>query len=502
MAAQPLRTEGTRPPDLGGSFSRRWLSRAAFVVVTTIALFVPRNGVAQPKKPAAPAAPAPTNPAPTNPPPAPAAPRPSRASVARVAESLAADLAPAPFRALVVAAPLVSDTPAPRGVELTARMASLLAGRLGAGSSAHPTPLSLADARVAARGERSFVHLVVEIHGGKIRVTADVFPVPRTVWARIRDPEPGPLAHAFAEAPLDAEIRSFLERVPLAKANVTRGQNFESDVVALACGDLDGDGALEILSTSRRRVTTLRLRDGKVLPLRSRSWSDLSPLHPSPLREPIGLAGLVERKDEAGGVAWFADVGVTDRAKALRLDAELAVVAPLAGLPVSSSEASGCARVASGWLTGPLVPCLPGETTITPAAIGSFDVLAAASLVTPRGQRFTVLAARNDRGVVEVRDDAGHVETITGAGAQLAVGDLDQDGDPEILSGLDVANALDDAVVVRTWARAAAGEAGRPREILRLPAAAGVRALAVCPPDGPGRAPFVVATADEIWVVR
>ncbi|MRG96900.1 hypothetical protein [Polyangium spumosum] len=480
--------------------------RAAFVVAVALVGFVPRNAEVQPKKP--PASPPPartnpsgTNPAPTNPQPSPAAPRP-RAAVVRVVESLAADLGLAPARVLVVAAPLVSDAPAPRGAELSTRIASLLAGRLGAGSSAHPTPLSLVDARIAARGERSFVHLAVEIQHGKLRVTADVFPVPRTVWARIRDPEPGPFAHAFAAAPLDAEIRSFLEPVPLAKASVKRGQNFESDVVALACGDLDGDGALEILSASRRRVTTLRLREGKVFPLRSRSWSDLSPLHPSPLREPIGLAGLVSRPDAAGGVAFFADVGVTDRAKAMRLDAELVVVAPLSGLPVSAGEASGCARIGAGALAGPLVPCLPGETALGPSMAGSFDVLAAASLVTPRGTPFTVLAGRKERGAAFVRDDAGHVEALAGAGAQLAVGDLDQDGDPEILSGLDVANALEDAVVVRTWARAAPGAKGRLREVLRLPAAAGVHALAVCPPDGPGRAPFVVATADEIWVVR
>jgi hypothetical protein len=55
---------------------------------------------------------------------------------------------------------------------------------------------------------------------------------------------------------------------------------------------------------------------------------------------------------------------------------------------------------------------------------------------------------------------------------------------------------------VRSWPRALSGDAARPKEILRLPAAAGVQALGVCPPDGPARAPFVVATADEIWVVR
>ena len=49
--------------------------------------------------------------------------------------------------------------------------------------------------------------------------------------------------------------------------------------------------------------------------------------------------------------------------------------------------------------------------------------------------------------------------------------------------------------MVRSWSRA---QPGRLREQMKLPAAAGVRALAVCPPDGPGRAPFVVATTDEI----
>jgi len=99
---------------------------------------------------------------------------------------------------------------------------------------------------------------------------------------------------------------------------------------------------------------------------------------------------------------------------------------------------------------------------------------------------------------VELRDDASHTARATDMGAQLAVGDLDQDGDPELLGSIDTLNAADDAVVVKTWRRAT----GKIEERLRIPAAAGVRAIGVCPPDGPGRAPFVVATADEIWVVR
>ncbi len=60
----------------------------------------------------------------------------------------------------------------------------------------------------AADHDGALVQLGVEIAAGKLRVTADVYPMPRSVWSKIRDPEPGPIAHAFAEAPIDAEVRA------------------------------------------------------------------------------------------------------------------------------------------------------------------------------------------------------------------------------------------------------------------------------------------------------
>ena len=99
--------------------------------------------------------------------------------------------------------------------------------------------------------------------------------------------------------------------------------------------------------------------------------------------------------------------------------------------------------------------------------------------------------------MLELRDGQGRAARVEGAGAQLAVGDLDQDGAVEILSSLDVDDPRRDAVVVRSWIGPAP-----PREVLRLPAPAGVHALATCPPEGPGRQAFVVATGDEIGVVR
>ncbi|WP_438015982.1 hypothetical protein WMF18_34805 [Sorangium sp. So ce315] len=458
-------------------------------------LALARPAAAQP--PPAGAAP---RPAAAQPPPAGAAPRPA---VARTVDALARSLGPVTGRALVAAAPLVSDAPAPRGAQLAAALAAQLAGKLGAGARAQKEPIPLPLAREAARDDAALVHLAVEIAAGRLRVTVDVYPVPRTVWARIRDPEPGPIAHAYAEAPIDAEIRSFLAPIPLVAARVDRAKNFEGDVVALACGDLDADGSLELLSVSRRRVTTLRLRGGRVVPLQSRSWPDIVAVHPSPLREPLAFATLVEREQDGELLPPFADVGLTDRAHSVRFDGELQAIAELPGLAVPDAGGSACTTAWGPLLTGPLGPCAPADPPpSTPALAGRYDALASARLLSARGEPFTVWATR-ERGAVELRDSAGRRKAVGGAGAQLAIGDLDQDGEPELLAALDVLDPLEDAVVVWSWRRReGAPDRAAVQEILRLPAPAGVRALAVCPPDGPGRAPFAVATADEIWVVR
>ena len=348
------------------------------------------------------------------------------------------------------------------------------------------------------------MYLTAEISAGKLRVTADVYPVPRSVWARIRNPAPGPIAHAFAEAPIDAELRTYLAPVPLvATPTIERARNFESDVVGLACGDLDQDGSLEIVAVSRRRVSTLRLRGGRVQILTSRAWHDLSPVAPAPLREAIGFASIVTPPEGPS----FVDVGLTDRARSVRLDGELHTLASLAGIAVPDGASSACTRIPGLVVTGPVGPCHPGDPSpLTPSIGGQYDAFASTRLLSARGEPYVVWAGR-EHGALEARDDAGHKTALESVGAQLALGDLDQDGEPEILASLDTQNPLDDAVVVRTWSRSAAipmgaGPSARLHEVLRIPAPAGVHAIAVCPPDGPGAAPFVVATADELWVVR
>lgn len=428
-----------------------------------------------------------------------AAPQRGATAVSKVADAIATGLGKLPANALVAASALVSDPPATKGDKLVIAIASQIAGRFQNGAHAHAEVTSLAPARGLAggHGAPALVHVAVEIAAGKLRVTADVYPVPKTVWSKIRDPEPAPIVHAFAEALIDAEVRSYLPAIPLVTPQVDRGRNFESEVVALACGDLDRDGSSEIATVSRRRVTTSRIRGGKVEPLRGKGWIDLSPVSPAPLREPYAFASLVERG--AGPDARTTlDVGLTDRALSIRFDRGLEVDSTFAGLPIPDGAGVACTRMSALVVTGPIGPCKKGDPApLGPSVGGQYDAFASAALVDAGGAPFVVWAGR-ERGIVELRDDASHAARVPDMGAQLAVGDLDQDGDPEILGSVDTLNALDDAVVVKTWRRGT----GKVEERLRIPAAAGVHALGVCPPDGPGHTPFLVATADEIWVVR
>ena len=399
---------------------------------------------------------------------------------------------------MVAVAPLESDIKTTRPDDLAVLVAAQLGGRRGWAVPKSPEPL--AQAIVRGRGQARVVYLQVRIQRGRLQVTADAHPVPNTVWARVKNPTPGPIAHAFADTAIDAEVRSYLEPVPLvAPLEFSRGKGFEPDILAVACDDFDRDGAPEIVSVSPDQVTLMRLRGDKVRAEAARVWSDLSPREASPWREPMGTAFAAPPDGYGLPVPLDVVVSSTDRAKSLRLDSQLAVSREFAGFALAEGGALACARMQTTTLTGPLDRCGEQEAAPKRASVtGRFDAYAAASLVEPSGKPFEVWAGR-ESGVVELRDSDGHFAKISAAGAQIAVGDLDQDGTPEILTSLDVERGKPDAVVVFSWERA---KKDPPKEKLRIPIAAGVHALAVCPATGAGRTPFVIASTDQIVVAR
>ena len=189
---------------------------------------------------------------------------PSSAHAAGALETLAPEIAralgPIPAGVLVVASPLTSDLPAPKGDELAVRLGALIAGKLGGTTRSHPQVAQLSTARAVSGKGGALVYVNVEISKGQLRASADLYPVMSNGWDRIRVPAPPPRAHAFASAPLDAETRAFLPPIFLEQASIHKVRHDEGDVIAMACGDIDADGGMELALVSRARVALGRWR--------------------------------------------------------------------------------------------------------------------------------------------------------------------------------------------------------------------------------------------------
>lgn len=398
-----------------------------------------------------------------------------------VVPQLAKDLGDAAKGSLVVASALTTDVAAPKGDDLAVRVASLLAGQLGGDSRAHAAPATLAGARAVAGKSKGLVFVAVEVQKGQLRVTVDRYPVLSNGWDRLRLPPPPPVAHAFATVPIDAEVRTFLPPILLEQAKVTKASHTEGDVLAAACGDLDGDGGLELVLVSRSRVAVGRIRSGQFAVEASAAWTTLAPLAPTPLREALGGASV----DGPGRLF----VGTTDRG-GVQLDAKLAVRERFVGIPAGAAR---CAlpRPEVGAFGGDLVPCVgKAEATRNTAR---FDAVAYV-LHTRNDGAVSALSVTREAGTTRVRRGGDERILFEGAGAQLAFGDLDLDGQPEIVSSAD---ANDDALRIQTLA-----DDGTLRERLKVAAPAGVRAVAICPPEENGAQALVAVVGTEVWLVR
>lgn len=410
-------------------------------------------------------------------------------AVDAVAQEAAQGLGQTPSSSVVVAAPLATDQPAPRGEELALRIAALLAGKLGTGAHVHPQTAQLATARAIAGRASALVYVQTELSRGDLRTTVDVYPSMANAWDRIRNPLPSPTGHAFSTAKIDAEVRVFLAPLVLEQASVHRARHDEGDVLALGCGDVDGDGGDELVLVSRSRVAMGRIKGGKFVVERAAPWGSLAPRAPVPMREPLGGAVVV-----AGKV----DVGTTDRSS-LSLTADFVGHTPLSGLPAWGGDGVVCLapEPSAGAFDGAPFDCVDARENRPKLAVPSprFDAFAASNVVDAAGAARSIVAVREPSGKLRIR--AGETQAAPDGtyGAQIAVLDLDQDGVPDVATSVD---GPDDAVNVWTWA----GPGPELRGRLHLAAPGGVRALAACPPEEHGQPVLAAVVGNEVWLVR
>jgi hypothetical protein len=422
------------------------------------------------------------------------APQSPKSAVVHVSQEIAQGIGQVAAGAIVVASPIASDVPAQKSDELAVRVAAQIAGRLGV-ARAHPQAVSLSVARGISGRAASLVYVQLEIVKGELRATADLYPVVSNGWERLRNPAPGPRAHAFASASIDAEVRSFMSPVVLEQASVHKAKHEETDVLAIGCGDVDGDGGLELAIVSRTRVTLGKLRGGKLAVVRAVPWHALASRAPVPMREPLASVVVAPRMHRNEIL-----VGSTDRSS-VAADASLTTLRVLSGLPVPGGDGMACtqALAAEGAFDGNVVTCatpLKGEPgALYAPPVPRYDAIASLDLVGKDGSTSHLVAVREPNGKLRVRrgGEKGQEIVVERAGAQIALADLDLDGVPEIVS---TADSGEDFLFVQSW------DKDKPRPRLKLAAKEGVRAVAACPPEERGVPSLVAVVGSEVWVVR
>ena len=487
------------------------------VALTLAVVALASHASAQPtdKKPAATAVPAPA-PTPAPVPAAALAPPPLHAgAILRLAHEIAQGIGQVPGGAIVVASAVASDIPAPKGDELAVRIAAQVAGRMAL-AKAHPQPGALAVARGVSGRAASLLYLQIEIVKGELRVTADLYPVVSNGWERLRNPVPGPRAHAFAMAPLDAEVRGFLSPVLLEQTTLHKIKHEEGDVLAIGCGDLDGDGGLELVLVTRSRVAVARIRAGKLVVQRAAAWSTIASRAPVPMRDPLASV-LVSPRGHRGEIL----IGTTERG-GVAIDSALVARRQLTGLPVTGGEGEACASPSPelGSYDGNVVSCdlpvapksaagaggaaktappkLPEPLVLFVPPVPRYDAIATLDAIGKDGSVAHVVAVREPNGKMRLRRQelgaSRPIEVVLdGTGAQVALVDLDLDGSPELVTTSD---GPDDGIVVSSFAK------GAVTARLRFPAKEPVRALGVCPPEEKGVPGIVAVVGNEVWLVR
>jgi hypothetical protein len=387
----------------------------------------------------------------------------------------------APGAAVIGLAPLGAPSLAPG---IAVRLAVRVALALGPRAAAWPYVESVERAHSLPHGARPLVLVRARLDGELLAaeiVVVGAEPAAGTGSAPTLD-------RFVVRRSLDAEVRAFLPPVRLGTAKLEPLAGSDTDVLALACADLTHDGSLALATLGRARVTLGALTGNRYELRRARRLTELAPVAPVPLREPFASLALTPRGELL--------VGITDRVSALRLDATITQVEPLSTVRLPW-PGGGCARLDELSIAPRIERCTKGEAPVAePSLREALDAIAGANVTARNGRTRLVRAGRRASDGAAVMTNGDREARLEHAGAQLAVGDLDGDGEPELVTSVDTSDAAADAVIAYAW------RGTTLEEKLRVPVPAGVRALAVCPQRPAAMAPIVVATSSGLGVIR
>jgi hypothetical protein len=310
------------------------------------------------------------------------------------------------------------------GSELAARLAQ--AGLAPVVVDA-PTP-EAAEAAARAQGARTLVRLTLQVEAGELRAHGDALGTWVNFWSgrtATRPPTPaGVLAEAVeADAAVLALAAVGTPATPTGPGTPARGlrlmgammARLERPLAALAAGDLDGDGKDEVAALTEREVAVFA-GDGRLL---ARYGLDALPLSGTTTREPFGALAVLPGPPRLA--AWSTRHA---HGELYALDKARGTLRPLGTLdaaPLGPGERG--AFVPGQTAFAPEVRLADGRAQLVPAPFTT------ASIAPPR-----LLFVHPD-GAASLYSRAGSAPSrLSGLGAGSALGDLDGDGVPELLT--------------------------------------------------------------------
>lgn len=324
--------------------------------------------------------------------------------------------------------------------------------------------------------------LLLEPHveGTALHVNATLLGKRASIWARIKGGSNQILAHTFASRTLDAELRSYLPAVPLVQPALQAFASPLSQLNAIACGDIDRDGIIDVAVTNRQEVAWGTLIVDGFVPRRTAALSSLSPVATVPLREP--LASL-----------WMhgatLELSTTDREHWLQLDPQLEVLE----------------KRPQAWGVGPGL-CVPRGASTAGATTAECSKTSSTTVAThPTFDRNVVvsssppLRAWRDATTGNVTVTQGeHTWTLVDRGAQIALADLNNDGTWEVVTTSSTLLRNADKVAVHSLIPSNP----TPMLLWEVPVTAGIDGVAVCPPEANKQSAIVLASNNHVGVLQ
>jgi hypothetical protein len=334
-------------------------------------------------------------------------------------------------------------------------------------------------AAAPAEGYELLLWVEVSIAANHLVLDGVVFDTDRNIWREVVAPESRVVGNVHVRRRLDAELRRFFPAVRPGPLETTSYPLAPGRYLGIAVADLDGDDLAEIVLLGQRTLELRRL-SGATAEVVARMKLTGIPRAATRSRDPVG-ALVVGPRDRDGARPLAFRTSEHGQGVLLTYDgAELNLEGTFSDYPVAWDEDLLCTTVAPGRsaFQSAAAPC--GSLDETPL-VAPYYAATDAAVAQPDGSAARLAAAVLADGTVSLSWNGVALPALGPYGTALAVTDVDDDGDAEVLLSSAADPGPSDELTVL---RLGAGGLGEERQRLTVPGAVWVATSGDVDDDG------------------